>query len=251
MFFSAPVFAHERKIIHGDVDTEFSLYYKDLPEEINFITSEEHVISGVGVIPKHSEVTIEIVTAQRERRWHKSGFILGKLKSYQWEDADAPINLSDKDIYIVMRKHERVDGLGATLFATEYILWQGVALFAPGVDIAYYFTKGAILREKSPNWFKAGVHNAYDNSLCWLWLKGKPITLYPDDEIAAKRITPKKAEKIQHNAEKWSAKQEVRFNKKIDKKDRKYAKRQHKNEKKMYRCNVVEQAIQHELAEDI
>ena len=45
----------------------------------------------------------------------------------------------------------------------------------PGVDIAYYFVKGAIQNEKADTRLKSGVHNAYDNSILWIFLKGKPI----------------------------------------------------------------------------
>ena len=228
----------------ADVDTEFTIKYKELPGEISFVTTEAKTIPNIISIPSGSTVLLEVIKAQKELRWHKSGYILCKLKSYTPENLTVPIDVSDKDLYLLVRKYEKINKIEATIIGVELVLAQGAAFFAPGVDIAYYFVKGAIQRKKHPNWFKAGVHNAYDNSICWFWLKGKPIELSEGDMVSIKDIKTSKVNKLEKKIDKRFARYERQANKRIQKKDRITQKRYNKNEKKMVSCKIVEDGIE-------
>jgi len=226
------------------VESDLTIKTTELPDEITFKTREIRKITDELSIPEGASVTLKIINAQRELRWHKSGLILCKLKSYQPELAQEPIDVSDKDIYLVARKYEPIDKKEATIIGVELVLAQGASFFAPGVDIAYFFTKGAIQRKKDPNWFKAGVHNAYDNSICWFWLKGKPFELSEGEMVQIKTIKPEKADKLSAKIDKRTARFERQAAKRIAKLDKKQLKKDLKNEKKMVDCSVVENAIE-------
>ena len=228
----------------ADVESDLTIKTTELPDEISFKTKEVRKITDDLSIPEGALVTLEIIKAQRELRWHKSGLILCKLKSYQPDLAQEPIDVSDKDLYLVARKYEKIDKKEATIIGIELVLAQGASFFAPGVDIAYFFTKGAIQRKKDPNWFKAGVHNAYDNSICWFWLKGKPFELTEGEMVQIKTIKPEKAEKLSSKIDKRTARFERQAEKRIAKLDKKQLKKDLKNEKKMVDCSVVENAIE-------
>lgn len=228
----------------ADVDSNFTIKNQDLPEEISFRISKSKTIPNVISIPEGSLITLKIIRAQKELRWHKSGLILCKMESYTPEITDIPIDVSDKDIYLLVRKYEEVDKKEAAILATEIILTQGAAIFAPGVDIGYFFIKGAIQRKKHPNWFKAGVHNAYENSICWFWLKGKQIELDDDDQVQIKDIKAEKVDKLITKIDKRNARFERQAAKRIAKHDNKTLKRQIKNEEKLVDCSVVEEAIE-------
>jgi len=228
----------------ADVESDLTIKTTELPDEITFKTREIRKITDELSIPEGASVTLKIINAQRELRWHKSGLILCKLKSYQPELAQEPIDVSDKDIYLVARKYEPIDKKEATIIGVELVLAQGASFFAPGVDIAYFFTKGAIQRKKDPNWFKAGVHNAYDNSICWFWLKGKPFELSEGEMVQIKTIKPEKADKLSAKIDKRTARFERQAAKRIAKLDKKQLKKDLKNEKKMVDCSVVENAIE-------
>ena len=180
----------------------------EMPDEIHFRTIKKVVIRDV-IIPQRSVVTAETIQAQKERRWHKSGYILCKVKSFLTEYGENT-DISDKNIYLIARKYEPVNKKAASILATEILLTQAASFFAPGVDILYFFTKGAIIREKHYNWFKAGVSNAYENSICWFWLKGKPIDLDKDAKIQLKGIKEEKVFKLKGQIEKRKAKQAIK-----------------------------------------
>jgi len=228
----------------ADVESDLTIKTTELPDEISFKTKEVRKITDDLSIPEGALVTLKIIKAQRELRWHKSGLILCKLKSYQPDLAQEPIDVSDKDLYLVARKYEKIDKKEATIIGIELVLAQGASFFAPGVDIAYFFTKGAIQRKKDPNWFKAGVHNAYDNSICWFWLKGKPFELTEGEMVQIKTIKPEKAEKLSAKIDKRTSRFERQAEKRIAKLDKKQLKKDLKNEKKMVDCSVVENAIE-------
>ena len=228
----------------ADVESDLTIKTTELPDEISFKTKEVRKITDDLSIPEGALVTLKIIKAQRELRWHKSGLILCKLKSYQPDLAQEPIDVSDKDLYLVARKYEKIDKKEATIIGIELVLAQGASFFAPGVDIAYFFTKGAIQRKKDPNWFKAGVHNAYDNSICWFWLKGKPFELTEGEMVQIKAIKPEKAEKLSAKIDKRTSRFERQAEKRIAKLDKKQLKKDLKNEKKMVDCSVVENAIE-------
>jgi len=233
---------HAIKMI-ADVDTEFTAKTTELPDKIYFKTVTSKTIPDVLSIPEGSVVGLEVIKAQRELRWHKSGIILCKLSDYTPEGLEQPVDVSDKDIYLVVRKYEKINKKEAFWIGTELILAQGASFFAPGVDIGYFFIKGAIQRKKHPNWFKAGVHNAYDNSICWFWLKGKPIELDEGQQVSIKDIKPNKVDKLMAKIDKRNARFERQAAKRIVKKERKTLKRDIKNLKKMTNCSVVEDAI--------
>jgi len=228
----------------ADAESDLTIKTTELPDEISFKTKEVRKITDDLSIPEGALVTLKIIKAQRELRWHKSGLILCKLKSYQPDLAQEPIDVSDKDLYLVARKYEKIDKKEATIIGIELVLAQGASFFAPGVDIAYFFTKGAIQRKKDPNWFKAGVHNAYDNSICWFWLKGKPFELTEGEMVQIKTIKPEKAEKLSAKIDKRTSRFERQAEKRIAKLDKKQLKKDLKNEKKMVDCSVVENAIE-------
>ena len=228
----------------ADVDSTFSIKYQDLPDIIQFKTTQTKTIPDVLSIPEGSVVTLKVIKAQRELRWHKSGFILCKLVSYTPEITNIPVDVSDKEIYLTIRKYEEIDKKEATFIGIELVLAQGASFFAPGVDIGYYFIKGAIQRKKHPHWFKAGVHNAYENSICWFWLKGKPIELEPGEQVKIKDVKPEKVEKLIAKMEKRADKQNIKAAKRLAKKDKKALKRELKYEKKLVNCTVVEEGIE-------
>lgn len=203
-----PVNAKDNIKLITHIDDRF--YLSNIPSEVYFRTIKKITLLNEITIPQRSIVTAEVLQAQKERRWHKSGYILCKIKSYTLEYTNETFDISDKNIYLVARKYEPVNKKEASILATEILLTQAASFFAPGVDILYFFTKGAILREKDPNWFKAGVSNAYDNSICWFWLKGKPINLNKDEKVQLKSIKEDKALKLKTQIERRKAKQLIR-----------------------------------------
>ena len=250
-FVMTPVLAAENIKMLADVNSKFDLHSQDLPKEISFVVAETKSIPDIITIPEDSVVTVDIVNAEIERRWHKSGFIIGKIKSYQPEGMENPIDISDRELYVVVRKYEPVNAKEAWILGTEIVVMSGASFFAPGVDVGYFFLKGMITGDYHPNRFVSGVHSAYENSICWFWLKGKPIDLAENDLATAKGISEKKAKKLIKKVEKRNLKREIKYNKKIAKLDKKIAKREYKNAKKEVKCSVVEQAIEAELAEEL
>ena len=217
MIISMPAVAKDKKIkIISHINQDFDV--ENFPDEVRFKTIKKITIHDDVIIPQRSIVAAETVQTQKERRWHKSGYILCKVKYFITEYEGEVVDISDKNLYLIARKYEPIDKKEASIIATEIILTQGAAFFAPGVDILYFFTKGAIQRKKDPNWFKAGVHNAYENSICWFWLKGKPINLEQNDKVQLKEIKEEKVYKlkdqIEHRKEKQAIKNE---NKRINK----------------------------------
>lgn len=208
---ASPISASEKIKFVSKINHEFSL--AEMPDTIEIVTSQDISANNELLIPKNSTVTADVMQAQKERRWHKSGYILCKLRNYTKENETVPIDISDKDIYLIGRKYEEINKKDATILGTELVLTQAASIvgslfifFAP-VDIVYFFTKGAIQREKDPNWFKAGFYNAYDNSIMWFWFKGKPIDLAENDSLQLKSIKEGKALKLTKKIEKRKAKQ--------------------------------------------
>ena len=241
---TSPAFAKKNMKAVADVSDDFTIKHKDLPDEIVFKITETKSMPDSISIPEGSLVRLEIIRAQRELRWHKGGLILCKLKGYTPENSDTEIDVSNKDIYIAVRKYEKVNKKEATLLGVELVLAQGASFFAPGVDIGYFFIKGAIQRKKDSRWFHAGVKNAYDNSIMWFFEKGKPIELSDGDQVQIKDIKPKKAEKMVKKIDKRNERFERQAAKRIAKKEIKIAKRELKQEKKLTDCSVVEQTIE-------
>ncbi len=222
LLITSPVLAKDSIKLITNIDNEFNL--SEIPNEVYFKTQKKTTILTDITIPQRSIITAEVLQAQKERRWHKSGYIVCKLKSYTLEYTNEVIDLSDKNIYIIARKYETINKKEASILATEIVLTQAASFFAPGVDILYFFTKGAIQRQKHPNWFKAGVSNAYDNSICWFWLKGKPINLGKNDKVQLKGINEEKAYKLKTQIDHRKAKEvlkEEKIQAKINKKQQK------------------------------
>ena len=243
----SPAFAKDRIKILGDINTGFSTHTQDFPEEINILAVKTYTIPHLITIPEDSMITLEFLGSQKERRWHKSGFIVTKLKSYTPEGIKEPIDVSRKDIYLILRKYEPIDKKEAVILGTEIVVMSGASYFAPGVDVGYFFLKGVIAGNKHKNRFVSGVHNAYENSICWFWLKGKPIDVGADAQIMIKNISQEKAVKMVINSDIYRLKQEDKYSKRIAKRDRKTQKRWYKYAKKDVPCSVVERAINAEL----
>lgn len=245
-----PCYAKSNIKMRADVNEDFTIKNQELPDEISFKTTQAKTISNVVTIPENSLIKLEVLKAQRELRWHKGGLILCKLVSYTPEEvSNIPIDVSDKDIYLVIRKYEPIDKKEAWIIGTEIVVMQGAAFFAPGADIGYFFLKGAIQRKKHPNWFKAGVMNAYDNSIFWFPQKGKTIELDENSQVQIKDISPENAEKLAKKIDKRTERFERQAAHRIAKKDAKALKRQMKNEKKLVNCSVVEDVIENVTVE--
>ena len=208
-FVLLPVSAKNLVNSKAKVNSEFNIVDKNA-KIIEFSPDENVKISSEVDIPPHATVRAQIIESQKERRWHKSGFIICKLLNFTLEGVT--VDISQYDAYLVARKYEPVDKKEAAIIATELIVMGGASFFAPGVDIGYFFTKGAIQRKKHKNWFKAGVSNAYDNSICWFWLKGKSINLSQNDEIKLKHMEEEDArnlsERIKYKKDKIAFKKE-------------------------------------------
>ena len=212
------------------VNTEFNII-DESAEIFEFSPNENIRISRDVDIPPKAKIKAQIVQSQKERRWHKSGFLICKLLSFSMEGVN--VDISQYDAYLIIRKYEPIDKKEAAILATELIVMTGASFFAPGVDIGYFFAKGAILRKKHPNWFKAGVMNAYENSICWFWLKGKPINLTLEDEVKLKYMEPLDARDL-------SAKVKYRKDKASFKKEKKVVKKEVKEIKKEYKKELKE-----------
>ena len=206
----------------GNINHDFTV--SELPEYVYLDISDEIVANDEIIIPENSTLKLKTICAIQERRWHKSGFILTKLESFSDEDSQE-YDMSESNIYLAVRKYEPINKKEAAILTTELILLSGASFYAPGVDVAYFFTKGAILRQKHPNWFKAGVSNAYDNSIFWFWLKGKPIELEVDSQVKMHNIDEEKAFELKSQIEKRKDKQEIKDTKKQVKKDKKELKK--------------------------
>ena len=221
-----PACAKTKVNMHANITSDFST--QNIPDEIEVKTIKKVKISDDITIPQRSIITAEVFQTRKERRWHKSGFIIFKVKSYLTDTSDVPVDISDKEIYLIARKYEKVDKKEVAIISTEILLTQAASFFAPGVDILYFFTKGAIKRDRHPNWFKAGVSNAYTNSICWFWLKGKPIELTGGEEIKIKDINKEKADKIKAQCTKIEKRQELKAQKKAAKQELKAARKAEK-----------------------
>ncbi len=226
---TCPAFAKHQAEVVGDMTTNFSI--KNLPDEIHFQIEEDVMFDDGTVLPANSIVFAEVLNAQRQLKWHKSGIILCKITSYLSPSDNEEVDVSGKEIFLAVKRYEKVYAKEATILGTEIILSQGASFFAPGVDLLYFFTKGAITRTTHPHWFMAGVSNAYENSICWFWLKGKDIDLHTDDKVEIKELNQKKYEKLSRKIEKRQRKEARKQEKKQIKQQKKELKKQKKLEK--------------------
>ncbi len=198
-----PVSAKEGKPI-GTIQEQ--IFSDEMPEGISFIVQSDLKLSeGKIIIPKSSTVYAYVVNTQKERRWHKSGFIICRLKSYispETEDKETLVDIENEEIYLIARQYEAIDKKEAGKTAVELTATTAAAFMIPGADIAYYFTKGMIRRKEGQTRFKSGISTAYENSIFWFCLKGKPIELEEDTNIKFKEITKEEAEKLNAKIEK-------------------------------------------------
>ncbi len=205
------IFASDFAKFHAGILNEFNTNEKT-PEQITFSVTEEVKINDELTIPAESTLVVKVFEFQREKRWHKNGFFICNLLSYTPVETEETVDVSDKEIYFIARKYEPINKKEAGILGTEIVLTQAASIvascfiFLAPVDVAYFFTKGAIQREKHPNWFKAGVSNAYDNSIFWFWLKGKSIDLAEGDGVKLQGISKKRADKINSKIEKRNSK---------------------------------------------
>jgi len=209
---SSFVLASEVQKVRASMESDFIL---NETGDITFVTHEDLKVNDEINIPAGSVVYAKNIQAQRALRWHKSGCILCQIMKYSPNEfTDETIDLSDKELYFVARKYEKIYKKDAAIITTEILVTQGASFFAPGADILYFFTKGAIIREKHPNWFRAGVSNAYENSICWFWLKGKTINLNYGDDINLKSIEKVDAVKLKKKMVKRKTREDLKALKK-------------------------------------
>ena len=216
-----PVSAAEKVKSYGKIQHDYSI--NKTSEKVVFSTDKDISIDNIVNIPKGSVITAEFCQSRAERRWHKSAYIICKLLCYIPPETVDAIDVSESDIYFAIRKYEMLDKKEAAILSTEIVLTQAASIvgscfiiFAP-VDIAYFFAKGAIQREKHPNWFKAGVYNAYDNSIFWFWLKGKNIELSEGDGIKIQSMKKNKAQKLTEKITKVKEKNSIKNQKREEK----------------------------------
>ena len=247
LFFMFPcAFAKETRKLRANVQTEFAL--EKQADELTFITYEEINYNDIQ-IPKGAVIYLKNLQAQRPLRWHKGGLILCLVTKYSPDEfSDEIIDISDKELYLVARKYEQINKKEVSILATEIILAQGASFFAPGVDILYFFTKGAIIGRENKSRLRAGVENVYENSICWFWLKGKPIDLSLGDEVNLKIRSEEDASNLKKKmvkrkfredmqALKRDLRREFKVIKKAELKEIKEIKKMEKEEKKYAKYN--------------
>ena len=133
-------------------------------------------------IPAGTILKAKVNTTTTERRFHKSAFLIVNFEEIK--EGDCFKSITGYNIGGVIRKYEKIDKKDATITGAELTTTTVAAFIIPGIDILYYFTKGCIQNTKAETRFKSGVHNAYDNSIMWFFLKGKPIKLVEGDSVA-------------------------------------------------------------------
>lgn len=151
--------------------------------QLTFKTDSEVEFDENLTIPEDSLLTARFISSTREKRFHKNGFFTCKLIKYTNKDGEE-IYVKDRNLKMIGKRYEKIDGVEAAETGAEFTATTVAGFLLPGVDIAYYFVKGAIQNTKADTRFKSGVHNAYDNSIMWVFLKGKPITFSKGDSLS-------------------------------------------------------------------
>jgi len=166
-----------------------------MPKGISFVNNTElRLLNGEEIIPEGSTIYAHVVDTQGERRWHKSGFVICNLRGYEKNGRYHDV---DNNIYMVGRKYEPIDKKEAAKTAAEITATTAAGIIVPGADIAYYFTKGMIKKKEDCTRFKSGISTAYENSIFWFWLKGKPLDLEDNASLSFKEITKDEAKELQ------------------------------------------------------
>ena len=187
--FVQPVLANDKTKTIGQMQNELTT--ETIGKSISLSLITPWCIDETTNIPQDSTINIYIENSSKEKRFHRSGFFLGKIISYTEPNSNSTTNLEKNNILVVGRKYEAVKGSEVAKTGTEITATTIAGFIIPGSDIVYYFTKGAIKNEAGTR-FKSGVHCAYDNSIFWFILKGKPINLQKGDFVILK--SPKKSE---------------------------------------------------------
>lgn len=133
-------------------------------------------------IPMGTLIKAKITTSTKERRMHKSAYLI--ISFEQMGEDENVESMEEYQLDGVIRKYDKIDKKDAAITSAELTTTTAAAFIIPGIDIVYYFTKGFIQNEKAETRFKSGVHNAYDNSIMWFFLKGKPINLSENDLVS-------------------------------------------------------------------
>ncbi|MBQ8475974.1 hypothetical protein IJ531_02820, partial [bacterium] len=142
-------------------------------------------------------------------------------------------------------KYEPLNKKEAVIIGLELVTMGAASFFAPGSDVGYFFIKGAIQRKKHPNWFKAGVYNAYDNSIFWFIEKGKPIDLAVNDEIKLKHLESTDAKNLSAKITYKKDKKAFRGEKKLVRAEVKEINKEYNKEQKLERYELA-QNIKHD-----
>lgn len=238
-----PVCAKDKIKANATMESEFSIE-ENVFENITFRTEKEIILEDKVTIPENSTVTAFVYQAQKEKRWHKAGFVILKLLSFTNDDNKEPVNIEEYDIYLAGKKYESANAKDVTITGVELAASTAASFMIPGVDILYYFTKGAILKEDSKSRFKSGVSNAYENSICWFFLKGRPVDFEYGDTIQLKNLDKEKAEKLKVKIDTANDKIAAKIQKKsetaLKKAKQKEAKMRAKEEKSALQDNLTE-----------
>src|SRR5574344_563197 len=174
--------------------------------DISFKINEPLILNEVE-IPSGSTVNIHIDKIQKEKHFHKNGYFIFHISSYTIENTDTTIDLSDKKLYFVARKYYKIKKGEATFTSAEFGATTAASWFVPGVDLVYYFIKGAIQNQKGYNRIESGVGCAYENFLpIWLFQKGRHLELNNGDNIVIIRATKKYMKELE-KAEKKALKE--------------------------------------------
>jgi len=184
-------------IIAHVIDMEL---YNDRNSVVYFKSESDAELKNVAYLPKKAILKAEVCLIQKEKRWHKSAYAILKVLSFKPESSDEIVDVSNDNIYLTVRKYDPVDAPYVAKTGIELGAATAASFFLPGVDVAYYFTKGALLRNKNENWFKSGVSEVYDNSIFWFIEKGKSMELEDNLEVRLKSISDKKIKKALANA---------------------------------------------------
>jgi hypothetical protein len=222
-----PVSAKNNGIIPAKMASIFSTTGQT-PSVVAFSPNRNLKINDELTLPSRAIIAAEVYRFQKEKRMHRHGYIVCRLLSYKDPDSNEVIDLLSKDIFVVARRRSNLELGEAALTGVELTVTTAASIPLPGVDIVYYFTKGAILRGNNPNWFKSGVSEAYDNSIFWFFLKGRTIDFEKGDYVDIKHIGKEEVLKLRDKIDENQIKTEQREAVKFIKKQKKIAKAEEK-----------------------
>jgi len=185
-----PVSAKCKVKLQASVMQDFSV--ERLDKDISFKLNTPFKINKDLTIPQGSIIVAHVYYVKPEKRLHKSGYFLCLVTNYKQEDSKKFVDISQDNICFRCKRFDKLDKKDATITGVEITATTAASFFVPGVDLVYYFLKGAIQNTKAENRFKSGVHNAYDNSILWVFEKGAPIDLKSGDNVVMMSYKNKK-----------------------------------------------------------